>query len=468
MRLDLRFILPSALLWLGCGAEPMTASEGVPPDPMEVKEEQLEASMLQMGAEVDARLGRGFERRHVVDDIYQYSARLRVGGGEHDVLTLHRVVREVAPWKPARSPEGVFMVHGDVWDFTGVYLGGARMDAGGADHSVAVYLARQGVDVWGVDLRWTHVPLETQDFGFMGEWNLGTHAQDVGTGLAVARKVRRETGSGGGQVHLAGWSRGAMVGYAYLSEETRRPKGQRHVRGFIPMDMVLKFGPEAEQQRQWACARAALARQSREAGQVEGGLMGPGAGLGPMFLGLAALHDPEGIAAPPMPPMPNRQLALTMGAATFFFLSNPQFGVEPPVPFYHLVAGQFGAEGMPTGLRFAQEQGFFSRLSQARPYQSFNEVVEGEAMLCDEEDLPYDDHLAKVEVPVLYVGAAGGFGRYGIHSTTLLGSKDVSVHVVQTLPDEARVADYGHADLFLASDAATRVWAPVREWMKRH
>ena len=50
----------------------------------------------------------------------------------------------------------------------------------------------------------------------------------------------------------------------------------------------------------------------------------------------------------------------------------------------------------------------------------------------------------------------------------LLGSKDVTVHLVQRLPDAARVADYGHADLFLASDAKTAVWAPIYQWMKSH
>ena len=72
-------------------------------------------------------------------------------------------------------------------------------------------------------------------------------------------------------------------------------------------------------------------------------------------------------------------------------------------------------------------------------------------------------------MPVLYVGAGGGFGSYGVYSARQLGSKDVSVHLVQRQAEAAnRIADYGHADLFLASDAETAVWEPIYKWMKKH
>ena len=163
-----------------------------------------------------------------------------------------------------------------------------------------------------------------------------------------------------------------------------------------------------------------------------------------------------------------RQLGLTVGAATFSLLTNEAFGIQPAVPFYHFTAGAFGSDGLPAGLQHVDPQPFFDFLSTARPYQSFTEMVESERMMCGDESLPYDDHLAQVKVPVLYVGAAGGYGGYGVHSAKQLGSKDVSVHLVQRLPDAWRVADYGHADLFLASDAKQTVWAPILEWMKRH
>ena len=62
----------------------------------------------------------------------------------------------------------------------------------------------------------------------------------------------------------------------------------------------------------------------------------------------------------------------------------------------------------------------------------------------------------------------GGFGEYGIYTTTLLGSTDVTTRVVDLQPDELRLFDYGHADLFLGTDAETLVWQPILEWIQTH
>jgi hypothetical protein len=460
-----RRFLSVALLWLGLGSLQAMAEELS-------AEVSLESQSLSM-PEVGSALGHGFERQEVLQGIAHYTTRVQVGPGAYDVITLHRVVRESSPGRPAPSPRSVFMIHGDAWNFTGAFMASTLSTAVPADHSIALYLAQQGVDVWGIDLRWTHVPMATQDFDFMKGWNMGTHVQDVGQGLELARSVRIRTGSGGGRMYLLGWSRGALLGYAYLSAETQRPSNLHHVAGFIPVDMVLKFGPEAAQQKAWACERLAVALQAQQAGRAEGGLLGPGAGVGVKFMGDLATAAPD--APTPLLPLPltNRQVALLGGAATFSLFSP----LQAAVPGYHFTAGQFSAQGLPTALSHVPEAFLFNYLSQANPYQDFNEVVEGELLMCDSKslpgvpslpDLPYDDHLAQVKVPVLYVGAAGGFGQFGVHSTTLLGSTHVTVHMVQNLPAEARVLDYGHADLFLASDARERVWAPILAWMKHH
>ncbi|HYO73445.1 MAG TPA: hypothetical protein VEU33_46010, partial [Archangium sp.] len=122
-------------------------------------------------------------------------------------------------------------------------------------------------------------------------------------------------------------------------------------------------------------------------------------------------------------------------------------------------AGQFTEAGAPTGLAWTNERFFFDTLLQAAPYQSIGEQVDTFAMWCGAPDVPYDDYLAQVKVPVLYVGAMGGVGGHGLHSLSRLGSKDVSTHVVP---------GYGHADLFLASGAQNTVWAPILDWVQRH
>jgi hypothetical protein len=473
MRFNIRHILPLALMTFGCGVE---TSSPVPSETAVGAERVQEQSMLQATSCTSCLTSTGgviqgvLAREQLKNDVYHYTLRVQVGPDtQHDVVVLHRVVRERSAWMPVNSSESVFMVHGDAWDFRGAFLASTLTQTVPVDHSIAVYLAQQGVDVWGIDLRWTQVPANTADTRFMKNWNLGTHAQDVGTGLAVARTLRGLTGSGMGPMNLLGWSRGAAVAYAYMNAESQLPAPQRQVNGFIPVDMVFKFAPEATQQREWACARAQVGELLLSQGQYEGSLSGPGAGVTILSVGQAAVAAPNVIASAPLPPLTYSQLGLTVGAATFSLLTDAAHNINPSVPFYHFAAGQFGQDGLPTGLQYQQSRQFFDFLSSAHPYQSFTEMVETDQLLCGQKNLPYDDHLKDVKVPVLYVGAAGGFGSFGAYvPRNLLGSKDVTVHMVQRLPDAARVADYGHADLFLASDAKTAVWDPIFQWMKRH
>ncbi|CAD7782394.1 hypothetical protein DMNBHIDG_03069 [Candidatus Methanoperedenaceae archaeon GB37] len=65
--------------------------------------------------------------------------------------------------------------------------------------------------------------------------------------------------------------------------------------------------------------------------------------------------------------------------------------------------------------------------------------------MSDEVEVPYDDYLSEINIPVFYVGAAGGFGEYGIYTVTLLGSTDKKTLIVQLYPPEAVALDYGHS-----------------------
>ncbi len=407
------------------------------------------------GAIEPCRMG-SIERRHVFEDVFEYSYRVRVGSGAYDFITLHRVVREGAPGVPLRTPKSVFLVHGDVWGFRGAFLGSMASGAVPRQQSFAVFLARRGVDVWGIDLRWVNVPPGTTDFSFMKGWNLGLHARDVGTGLMLARGTRASEGSGGRRMVLLGWSRGATVSYAWLNEEARVPLEKRQVSGFIPVDMAYKFAPEDEALRQSACQSHATLARDQAAGLYEGGALGQAL----QGIGTLAILQPQSFSS--LLGFTNRQVALVTGAATFT-LQSPAI-----IPSYHFTGGQFDLVGIPTGLSWTRERFYFDTLLQASPYQSLGEQVDTAALWCGTGDLPYDDHLSEVIVPVLYVGGAGGMGRYGLHTLSLLGSRDVSSLVVRRFPDAARVLDYGHSDLFLADDAEATVWTPVLQWLERH
>ncbi|RKH04713.1 hypothetical protein D7V97_25020 [Corallococcus sp. CA053C] len=408
------------------------------------------------------------KREALGDGLAHYTWKLRVGRGTYDIVTVHRVVREAFPWGPARSTRAVFMVHGDLWGFVPAFLSNTCMATMPSDQSLAAYLASNDVDVWGLDLRWVGVPEAEKDFAFMADWTLATHAQDVGAGLKLAQAVRKLSGSSSrDRMFLLGWSRGATISYAYMNAESQRPYAQRQVDGFIPVDMVLRFAPEAEQQRRWACERYTVLKKARDAGRTEGGLLGPAPGTPVKLIGQLAETAPD--ATSPLAKMTfaaqptNRQFAVIAAGATAALLAP----LQPITPGYHLAASIPDASGLPYRSAFTPEATLFDYLQLAVPYQSLNEVVETEAQLCG-LNVPYDDHLKDVKVPVLYMGAAGGAGRYGEYSVRLLGSTDVTVNIVRTRPESERALDFGHADLFLARDAKAWVWRPILQWMQAH
>jgi hypothetical protein len=49
-----------------------------------------------------------------------------------------------------------------------------------------------------------------------------------------------------------------------------------------------------------------------------------------------------------------------------------------------------------------------------------------------------------------------------------LADTDITKFNVQLLPDEQRALDFGHADLFLATDAQKLVWKPILDWLVAH
>ncbi|MES1244356.1 MAG: hypothetical protein ABUT39_22320 [Acidobacteriota bacterium] len=385
-------------------------------------------------------------------DIVEYTFQVPVGSGPHDVIGVHRVVKETAPGVPARSSKGILLAHGDIWGFRAAFLADPA-------HSLPVFLASHGVDVWGIDFRWTLVPASTTDFTFLKNWGVKTDAHDLGVALTIARGVRLATGSGFGKLLLLGWSRGGQISYAYLDAESQIPPGLRQVRGFIPVDIYLKTDVEAL--RLAACTR------------YQGTLPGWQAGTFQSINGVLvktihdlAVADPNG-ASPILPGFTNRQASLAVGSMTFLFFP-PGLG---PVPNYHFTGGTLDANGLPNGLNYTSESRLLALEAGSSPYQPIRELLDADAATCDDPaiaEVSFDDHLDDIKVPILYIGADGGFGHTGIYTTTLLGSTDVSSVVVDLQPASAPLAEFGHADIFLATNAQTFVWQPMLTWIQGH
>lgn len=395
-------------------------------------------------------------RRPIIGDVVEYYVDVRVGPGTYDHIGLHRVVRESAPYVPRYSPKSVMMVHGDVWDFKAAFLanGGAPADA-----AAAVYLAQQGIDVWGIDLGWTLVPAEETALSFMANWGFARDTRDIGLALGIARATRLLTGQGYGKMNLLGWSRGGQLGYAYLDGESQIYSGLRHVSGFIPVDIYLKT--DVAQQRQDACSRLATANAN-----LASGVYANDTGKNFAPLGTLAIVAPTSVTpVPAFQPMSNDAVANLVGAATYL-IANP-----PPVASYHFAGGAWDTSGQLNGLAYADASRWYDFVSKGKPYQPWRQIADAETSMCNDPsvgDVPFDDHLSSITVPVLYVGAGGGFGSDGVYTTTLLGSTDVTSHVVQLYPSAYRIMDVGHGDIFQGTNAQSQFWVTIKDWIFAH
>ena len=105
----------------------------------------------------------------------------------------------------------------------------------------------------------------------------------------------------------------------------------------------------------------------------------------------------------------------------------------------------------------------------AKPFLNLGYRLDMETLWCGQSNSMHDDHLSQINVPVMYVGAGGGLGEYGVYTQSLLGSTDVTNMVIdaESTP-ERRIFDWGHSDLYLATSAATTVWTPIYNWIAAH
>ena len=400
-----------------------------------------------------------FQRKQVIDNIYEYIYVLKVGTGQYDKIGVHRVVEEICPGIPKKLSKAVMMVHGGTSNFSASFLPSTISGKVPIGQSIGVYLAQNNIDVWGIDLRWTFVPDAETDLSFMKNWDTAFHVSDIKLAVKFARKIRGLTGSGFGKIFLMGHSRGAMFTYAYANSETQLPESSRDLKGIIPIDRVYKLSPQDDDLKQ-----AAYVRYQALKALYDSGIYYSNDGKKLKTVGYLAATAPDD-PSPIIPGLTNKQAALFLISKTYATYTPP---LKPPVPFYHTLAGIFDINGIPTGLQYANFD-FITDIGITTPgYQSIADNIDAEALMSDAVDLPYDDHLADIKVPVFYVGAAGGYGEYGIYTTTLLGSIDKRILMVRLHPPEDVALDYGHADLLWADNAKSLVWEPIYKWIKSH
>jgi hypothetical protein len=331
--------------------------------------------------------------------------------------------------------------------------------------SPSVYLALHGFDVWGIDLAWALVPPTVTDFTFMKDWGMQRQIDDVEKGLELARRVRSNAGGGEGRLPLLGFSRGGQVGYALLNQESQRTCARRQVKAFIPMDIYFKTNDPLALST--VCGFEADDNSLIASGQYAYNLGQVGA-----FLANNAITDPNGASPPDVLsffgfsfPITNLQALLITAAASY------QVGFNSESPFFHYTAGTFGpsgVQGIPTGLRYTTVRALEDISAAVPPFEPVKLEADAEAVTCGDVATQFDSHLRDIAVPVLYVGAAGGFGSMGSYTLSLLGSKDVQQHIVSFFPPSQQALDYAHLDLLIADNAETVVWSRILEWLRAH
>jgi len=167
------------------------------------------------------------------------------------------------------------------------FLFGAATPSAPDDHALAIFLAENGVDVWGIDQNWILVPEETTDFGFMENWGFDNQIYNLRTALALARNLRLYTNNEADRMNFLGYSSGGWLGFAYINDEAGRHPSERHVKGFVNADALYKAGPDNQGSIEMSCNDVEY-----YAGEIANGVYGYWIGF--IEVGELALTDPDG------------------------------------------------------------------------------------------------------------------------------------------------------------------------------
>lgn len=386
-----------------------------------------------------------FERTSIAGNIAHYSVTIRTGPGAYDRIGIHRVVQENRPYHPVRTKKAFFMLHGDLKRFETMFIPGLFSPTLADDFGIAVYLARNGVDVWGIDQAWNFVPRSETDFSFFADWGIQREVDHLEIGLGVARVARLITGNGYDKMLLLGYSSGSATGYALLNQESQWPECKRQVRGFVSADMgAISTDPD------WLAAWTIWLANYQ-------GMYDAGQYADPYYVfadvSELARTDPDG-ASPYIPGFTNWQCALFYGGG----------------PIWGNIASHFHApvmqDGLPVDLQFVTPEQFLDFLTATCAYEPILFERDYCLMLTGQPN-PYNDHLGDITVPVFDIGGAGGVAPYTAATRSYLGSDDITwLYVTVGAPEPA--LDYGHIDIFTAWNAPELAWQPILQWIEDH
>lgn len=386
-----------------------------------------------------------FQRIPLGNDIVHYKFLVRAGRGAYNFIGVHRVVKERIPFRPIRTTKSVLLQHGDYKDFEGMFLPGTRSSHMPDDFGLAMYLAENNVDVWGIDQAWTLVPASVTEHSFMADWGLQKQVDDLRLALAVAMHARMLTGCGWDKLNLLGYSSGVWTGYALLNQETQMRPMRQLVKGLIAADGAIKTDYEPFKQ-------PFQAEYERTKALLDQGIYGDMVPL-PVLGGLAR-NDPDG-DSPVFPGFTNFQAAMFLAAGPIFGTVN-----------FHYFAGIWEND-LPVDLQYVTIDECFDFMEASvawEPVRFFNDYC----TVTLDMGTNFDNHLGQIQVPIFNITPGGGFAELTTYTTTLLGSSDITSLIVRIHPPGEELLDFGHIDMFVSDEAVSRVWRPILRWIKSH
>ncbi|QCK16732.1 hypothetical protein DCC35_19325 [Mangrovivirga cuniculi] len=388
-----------------------------------------------------------YTKEILAGDIAHYTFSVRLGNKDYDYVNIHRLIKE-----SSNTLGEVFMVHGANQNFTDIFLrAGASIPS--ETTSLPIFLAKSDVDVWGIDMAWTRVPEKTTDLSFMKDWGIKRDVQHLNKAMKIARIISGITKQGFGKMNLMGFSYGSAVLYGAAGYETTINSARRNIKGVIPVDQPIKYSEEYAASRETSCVRGAEA-----ANAIEDGTYFRALGLSP--LAQLAINDPNGVS-PAIPSFTNLQFILFVGANTYALGPSS-------TPTWHFVAGVYNGP-IPVDLNFTEKERWLNLLADfdSGPYMPFQILVDMFECECGEKATFIDQNLEDINLPILNVSAHGGSGESTFLTPTLTSSSEIENLMIEFFPDNPEL-DFGHADLFMADNANSVFWDPLRIWIQSH
>ena len=381
--------------------------------------------------QVSTRSISGFSRTELGKGIAHYQFKVRVGGGEFDIVRIHRVVHESRPYRPISTKGDVFMVHGAFTGFDGNFLSaGLKSSDINAKTSSPVYLASKNIDVWGIDMGWTMVPDATTDFSFMEGWGYEKDADHTLKAMRIARLIRGLTGQGFSALNLLGFSSGNTVAYAAANAETQENNtNKRNIKGLITIDNAFKVLDGDS-----GCAAAQEVINSGALENTNGQFF--------QTVGYLAHEMPNEFS-------PIFDDSITTNIQAFrLILAVDAFGFG-----FKFFGGDFD-----TFYNSDEERAMraIANFSHYMPNQLWSEI---DAVNCTSMNVNFDDHIGLISVPILYVGAEIGNGTTGEYTSSLTSSNDITNHLISS---------FGHMDMWLGDNAHKNFWSKLRNWIANH